>query len=182
MNLAQDSGGQVLVPHLPELIIGIVAFGLLCFVLMKFVFPRMEQTYQARVEAIEGGIARAEQAQQEANSLLEQYRSQLAHARSEAAHIRDEAREEGHRIVEEMRAQAQAESDRIVARGGEQLAAERQQLVSELRDDIGRLSVELASQIVGETLADEVRRKGTVERFMSELENSDLESAGAGGR
>jgi F-type H+-transporting ATPase subunit b len=81
-----------IVPIIPEMIIGAIAFGLLCFVLMKFVFPRMNQMYEARVEAIEGGLQRAEKAQAEANELLAQYKAQLAEARTEAARIRDEAR------------------------------------------------------------------------------------------
>jgi F-type H+-transporting ATPase subunit b len=88
-------GGDAHNPILPiwqEIVVGTVAFAILCFVLMKFVFPRMEQTFQARVEAIEGGIKRAEVAQAEANQLLEQYRAQLAEARTDAAKIRDDAR------------------------------------------------------------------------------------------
>ena len=41
--------------------------------------------YQARVDAIEGGLRRAEERQAEANALFEQYRAQLADLRSEAA-------------------------------------------------------------------------------------------------
>ena len=41
-----------------------------------------------------------------------------------------------------------------------------------LRAEIGQLSVDLASKIVGEALADEARRKGTVERFLNELETA----------
>ncbi len=182
MQLAATDGGQVLIPHVPELIVGGIGFAVLCFVLMKFVFPRMEQTYQARVQAIEGGIKRAEQAQEEANELLEQYRHQLASARAEATRIRDEAREEGHRIIEEMRAQARAEADRIIARGDEQLATDRQQLVTELRGEMGRISVDLASRIVGESLADEARRKGTVERFLAELEQDGKRPGAVSGR
>src|SRR3954471_11404242 len=81
-----------IIPVWQEIILGLIAFGLLCFVLMKFVFPQMEKMFAARVDAIEGGIKRAEAAQAEANELLEQYRAQLAEARTEAARIRDEAR------------------------------------------------------------------------------------------
>src|ERR1700760_4772314 len=89
---ADDPGsGNVILPTLPEIIVGIIAFGLIVWVLGKFVWPRMEQMFQARVDAIEGGIKRAEDAQAEANELLEQYRQQLAEARTEAARIRDEA-------------------------------------------------------------------------------------------
>jgi F-type H+-transporting ATPase subunit b len=48
-----------IVPIWQELVVGSVAFGVLCFVLIKFVFPQMEKTFQARVDAIEGGIKRA---------------------------------------------------------------------------------------------------------------------------
>jgi len=90
--LAAEAEHNPIFPLWQEIILGVIAFSVLCFVLIKFVFPRMEATFAARVDAIEGGIKRAEQAQAEANQLLEQYRAQLAEARTEAARIRDEAR------------------------------------------------------------------------------------------
>ena len=161
-----------IVPLWQEVVVGIIAFGLLCFVLMKFVFPRMEQTFQARVEAIEGGIKRAEAAQAEANQLLEQYRAQLAEARTDAARIRDDARADAEGIRQDVLAKAREESDRIIAAGKDQLAAERATIVRELRTEVGTIAVDLASKIVGESLADEARRKGTVERFLSDLEST----------
>ncbi|GFJ85162.1 ATP synthase subunit b [Phytohabitans houttuyneae] len=152
--------------------VGTIAFALLCFILMKFVFPRMEKTFQARVEAIEGGIQRAEAAQAEANQLLEQYRAQLAEARTDAARIRDDARADAEGIRQDVLAKAREESDRIIAAGKEQLAAERATIVRELRTEVGTLAVDLAGKIVGESLADEARRKGTVERFLTDLEST----------
>jgi F-type H+-transporting ATPase subunit b len=169
---AAEGGGEhsPLVPLWQELVVGGVAFAILCFVLMKYVFPRMEQTFQARVDAIEGGIKRAEAAQAEANQALEQYRAQLAEARTEAARIRDEARADAEGIRRDVLAKAAEERDRIIAAGNEQLAAERQTIIRELRAEVGTLAVDLAGRIVGESLADEARQRGTVERFMSDLE------------
>ena len=171
MNIAAEEGGggQLLLPPVAEIIVGFVAFGVVLFVLAKFVFPRMEQMFQARVEAIEGGIARAEAAQAEANQLLEQYRAQLAEARTEAARIRDEARADAEGIRTEVLAKAREESDRIIAAGRENLAAQRESLVRDLRAEVGTLAVDLAGRIVGESLADEARNRGTVDRFMDEL-------------
>src|SRR5437773_7105853 len=157
--LAEETPSPVL-PIWQEMVIGLIAFGVLCFVLMKYVFPRMEETFRARVDAIEGGIKRAEERQAEANALLEQYREQLAEARTEAARIRDEARADATGIREEMLTRAREEHDRIIAAGRESLAAERATIVRELRAEIGRLSVDLASRIVGEALADEARQRG----------------------
>jgi F-type H+-transporting ATPase subunit b len=173
--LAAESGGEApnpLIPPWQEIVLGLIAFGLLCFVLMRFVFPQMEKTFAARVDAIEGGIQRAEAAQAEANQLLEQYRAQLGEARTEAARIRDEARADAEGIRQDLLATAREESDRIIAAGRDQLAAQRESIVRELRSEVGTLAVDLASRIVGESLADEARRRGTVERFIAELDQA----------
>jgi F-type H+-transporting ATPase subunit b len=161
-----------ILPIWQEVLVGSIAFGLLCYVLMKYVFPRMEETFKARVDAIEGGIKRAEEAQAEANKLLEQYRAQLAEARTDAAKIRDDARADGESIRQEIQARAREEADRIIQAGRDSLAAERQTTVRELRAEVGDLAVQLAGRIVGESLEDEARRRGTVERFLSELEST----------
>lgn len=177
--LAAEGGEHnPILPIWQELVVGTIAFAILCFVLMKYVFPRMEQTFAARVDAIEGGIKRAEDAQREAASLLEQYKQQLAEARTEAARIRDEARADAAGIREEAATRAREDSERIIAAGREALAAERSTIVRELRAELGNLSVDLASRIVGESLADEARQRGTVARFLAELGDQ----AAAGGK
>jgi F-type H+-transporting ATPase subunit b len=173
--------GNVIIPHVSELIVGTIAFAILCFVLMKYVFPRMEATFQARVEAIEGGIKKAEEAQAEAGRLLEQYRAQLAEARTEAARIRDEARADAVGIREDLLGKAREESDRIIAAGREALQTERQSIVRQLRGEIGSLAVDLAGRIVGESLEDEARQRGTITRFLEELGDGTA-SAGAARR
>jgi F-type H+-transporting ATPase subunit b len=166
---AAEETHNPIIPDWREIILGAIAFAIILVVLAKFVFPRMEQTFQARVDAIEGGIKRAEAAQAEANELLEQYRTQLAEARTEAARIRDEARADAEGIRQDVLAKAREESDRIIAAGNEQLGAQRESIVRELRAEVGTLAVDLASRIVGEALADEARSRGTVERFIDEL-------------
>src|SRR5258705_5610674 len=171
--LAEDAPANEPNPILPlgqEIVVGSIAFAVLCYVLIKFVFPRMEQMFAARVDAIEGGIKRAEERQAEANALFDQYKLQLAEARTEAARIRQEAAADADGIRQDLLARAREEADRIIAAGKDQLAGERQTIVRELRGEIGTLAVDLASRIVGESLQEEARRKGTVDRFLSELD------------
>nr|WP_054055975.1 F0F1 ATP synthase subunit B [Alloactinosynnema sp. L-07] len=169
MNLAEDKPSAVL-PHPAEIILGLVAFLLLLFVISKFVAPRFEKLYSERTAKIEGGIEKAEKAQAEAEAALQQYKAQLAEARAESARIRDDARAEAEQIKEELRVQAQEESARIIAQGQASLEASRAQIVAELRADLGRHAVELASRVVGESLEDDARRRGTVDRFLEELD------------
>lgn len=160
-----------IVPHVSEIILGLIAFLLLLWVLQKFAFPRFEALYKERTEKIEGGIKKAEEAQAKAEEALETYQAQLAEARAESARIRDDARLEAEQIKAELRAQAQDEAARIVAQGRAQLEAQRAQIVAELRADLGRTAVELASRVVGESLEEDARRRGTVDRFLDELDS-----------
>lgn len=154
-----------------ELIIGVISFAVLVFVLGKFAWPMFEKAYAARTEAIEGGIAKAEQAQAEAAAALERYNQQLAGALEEAVRIREEARVQAQAIQDDILAKAKAEADRIAATGKAQLDAQRAQIVAELRADLGRTAVELAGKVVGESLEDEARQRRTVDRFLAELES-----------
>ena len=163
-----------LLPHPAELIVGLVAFGILYWIFSTKVVPKMEAMYEERAAAIEGGMAQAEEAQAEAKAALEKYNAQLAGARTEANEIREAAREQGASIVAEMRGQAQAEAARITEAAKRQVEAERQQAIVQLRQEVGTLSTTLASKIVGESLEDEVRQNGIVDRFLAELEAGEV--------
>ena len=171
-----------IIPHPGELIFGVVAFVVLYVIVARKVVPRLEALLAERTEAIEGGLAKAEEAQAQATAALEDYQHQLAEARTEATRIREEARAQGAQIIAEMREQAQAEAARITASAQQQVAAERQQAVVQLRSDVGKLATDLASRIVGESLEDAARQSRVVDRFLDELEESQTVSSASSGR
>jgi F-type H+-transporting ATPase subunit b len=167
-----------LLPAPIEIILSVVFVLLLTVVIARFVVPRFEATYAERTAAIQGGIEKAEKAQEAAEAALAEYNAQLAEARTEAARIREDAKTHGTQILVELREQAQAEAARIRAQGEAQLEAERAQVMAQLRNEIGGLATTLASRIVGESLTDDARAQRTVERFIADLETSDSETAG----
>jgi F-type H+-transporting ATPase subunit b len=176
ISLAADQASyNPLLPSWPEFIIGTILFFLVFGFLAKIGLPRIMKTLEERHEAIEGGINRADEAQAEAQQLLEQYRAQLDDARHEASRMREEAREQGAAIIAEMRERAEAESRRIIDAAQAQIAADRQQALTSLRTEVGSLATELAGRIVGESLTDAARQGRMVDRFLA-----DLEERGAG--
>jgi F-type H+-transporting ATPase subunit b len=169
--LAQTGGSaNPLVPDVTELIFGFIGFFIIFGILAKILLPRMQKTLQQRTDSIEGGLKRAEETQAEANQMLEQYRAQLAEARHEAARLREEAKEQGARIKAELREEGEAERQRLVESARAQIAADRQQALASLRAEVGTMSIELASRIVGESLEDDARQRRTVDRFLTALE------------
>jgi F-type H+-transporting ATPase subunit b len=172
---AETASSNPLIPSWPEFVVGTILFFLVFGFLAKIGMPRIIKTLEERHEAIEGGINRADEAQAEAQQLLEQYRAQLDDARHEASRMREEAREQGAAIIAEMRERAEAESRRIIDAAQAQIEAERQQALASLRTEVGSLATELAGRIVGESLADAARQGRMVDRFLA-----DLEERGAG--
>jgi F-type H+-transporting ATPase subunit b len=172
INIAAGEALNPLIPHTAEIIVGFIAFALLFLVLKSKVVPMFEKAYEARTNAIEGGMERAEKAQLEAERALSQYTEQLSKAREEAQTLREEARVQGASIVDELRAKAQEEAARITAAAHASIEAERQQAITSLRNEVGALAVELASKIVGEALDDQARQSRIVDRFLDDLEKS----------
>ncbi|MET9801198.1 F0F1 ATP synthase subunit B [Streptomyces sp. NPDC006368] len=159
-----------LIPHLDELVIGLIAFVIVFGFLAKKLLPNINKVLDERREAIEGGIEKAESAQIEAQSVLEQYKAQLAEARHEAARLRQEAQEQGAAIIQEMKAEGQRQREEIIAAGHAQIEADRKAAASALRQDVGKLATDLAGKLVGESLEDVARQGRTIDRFLDELE------------
>ncbi|MGV8968982.1 MAG: F0F1 ATP synthase subunit B [Microbacteriaceae bacterium] len=167
-----------LLPAIYDIVWSLVPFAIILVLFWKKVLPAMQKTLDARAELIEGGITKAENAQAQADAALEEYKKQLADARAEAAKIREQARLDGTSILNELKEQAQTESARIVASAQAQIEAERQSALVSLRSEVGSLAIDLASGVIGESLSDDKKAAGIVDRFLADLEADEKAKAG----
>src|ERR1700712_702655 len=181
--MAASGGTSVLGPLLPEvydLVWSLIIFLILLFVVVRFGLPRMTRLAGERGAKIEGNIEQAEAAQREANAVLERYTAQLAEARAEAGRIREQAREDGKRILAELRGQAQADAARITTQAQAQIEAQRESAIQSLRTEVGTLALDLASGVVGEHLSDDKNATALVDRFLAELDLDRAPGASSG--
>ncbi|MGW9549853.1 F0F1 ATP synthase subunit B [Citricoccus zhacaiensis] len=178
--LAAAEGANPLVPNWWEVLVTAVGFAVLMFLVVKYIAPALENSYQNRVDAIEGGLEKAEKAQAEANALKADYEQQQQEGYAEANRVREEARTEGAQILAEAREKAAAEAARLVEQAQVQIAAERLQAESSLRTDVGALATTLASRIVGESLEDDARSQRVVDRFLEDLERNSTAGTTSG--
>ena len=172
----EEAAENPLIPAVYDIIWSAVCFVVILFFFWKFALPKMQKLLDDRAEAIEGNIAKADDAQRKAEAALEQYTAQLVGARAEAGQIRDQARTDGQRIVAEHKEQASAEASRIAATAKTQIEAERQAAVVSLRSEVGTLAIDLASGVIGESLTDDAKASAIVDRFLAELEATELEA------
>ncbi|MBX3092776.1 MAG: F0F1 ATP synthase subunit B [Cryobacterium sp.] len=175
---AEEPGHSILLPELPDLIWGTVAFVVVLVVIIRLVLPNINKALDARRDAIEGGIQRAEKAQAEAQANKEQFEEALKEARTEAAAIREQARADGVRILGELKEQAQAEVARINAAALATIEVERQNALNSLRSEVGTLALSLASGVIGASLEDDKKSAAIVDRFLADLEADSSTKAG----
>jgi F-type H+-transporting ATPase subunit b len=180
MNFAEEAHTpNPLIPAGYDLIWSTIVTVIIAFFFFKYLLPKLNVILDERAAKIEGGLLLAEKAQAEAAAAKDEKDRELAAARREAAGIREEAVSDGGQIVTEARTRAQVEAARIVENAQRQIEAERQSAVVSLREDVGGLATELASRIVGESLADSALQSRVIDRFLSELDTTMVAPAGA---
>jgi F-type H+-transporting ATPase subunit b len=173
--------GEVINPLIPapyDIIWSAVCFAIILVAFIWKFLPAVKKTLDARAEAIEGGIKKAEIAQAEAAAALAKYTDQLAEGRAEAAKIREQARLDGTKILNELKEQAAAEAARIMANAQATIEAERQGALVSLRTEVGSLALDLAATLIGQSLSDDKRASTLVEQFLAELEAEEKAKAG----
>ena len=174
---AEEEVLNPLIPAWYDIIWSGLCFAIILAVVSLVALPRMATLLDERSAAIEGNIAKADQAQREAEAALEEYTAQLAEARAQAGEIRDAAREDGKKIIAEAKESATAEAGRLTASAHAQIEAERQSALVSLRSDVGTLAIDLAGGVIGETLSDDAKAQAVVDRFLAELEAEQAEKA-----
>jgi len=165
--LAAES--NFLVPN-ATILVELFAFLIMLWVLGRFVVPPVQRAITERQELIRAQFDEAREAKERAEAAEATYQRSLEETRARASQLREEARAQGRQIIDETRAKAQAEADRELAHGRQHLSTERDSLARELRVGVGELAVELAGRIIGESLTEEAREAGWVERFLADLD------------
>lgn len=172
------AAGNFLIPD-ATFLAELVAFAIILAVMYKFVVPPLQKSVTLRQEMIRKQIEDSKAATERLDAAEAEYKAMVSEGRAEAAKAREEGNKVRQEIIASAKEEARLEAEAVTSRAEARLEVERRQVLAELRGEIGRLSVELAERIVGESLADDDRQSRVVDRFLAELENAPA-SAGAG--
>ncbi len=149
-----------------QLIWQIVAFGLLLFLLLRFLWKPGLKMMDERSARIKKSMEDAEQIKQQLARTEEEFETRMAEARKEGQDLIAQATKMGEEIREDILANAKQEADRLIERAREEITSERKQAVAEVRQQAADLSVLIARQMIGESL-DEGAQRRLIEEFLS---------------
>ncbi|NLX11951.1 MAG: F0F1 ATP synthase subunit B [Chloroflexi bacterium] len=146
----------------------LVNFGLIFFLLARFVWPRVTNMLDERQERIARQLEDA-RAAEEAKQNAERERERiLGQARADSQRLLDEARQRGEEQVRQLMREATREADERRAQGRIQAEEERNRILSDARQEIVSLAMAAAERVLGESL-DTNRQRSVIQRFFTEV-------------
>ena len=126
----------------------------------KFFLPKFQAVFDERAAKIEGGIAKAEQAQKDADEAKAKYDAQLSDARAEASHI-----------IADARTRAEADAAQITATAQRSIESQQQQALVSLKGEVGVLATALAGKILGSKLESDDVQSTMIDQMIAELDS-----------
>jgi F-type H+-transporting ATPase subunit b len=146
-----------------------VTFLILLVLLKKFAWGPIVNALKEREENIDSALKAAENAKKELQDLQSNNEELLAQARAERDEILKLARQSRDSIVNEAKERAEKESGILLANAVKNIEIEKQKAITELRNQVGILSLEIAEKLVKERLSDDTKQKELVDKLIGEV-------------
>ena len=171
METLAESGIMLFVPKMYDIVWSAIILVIVALFFYKFFLPKFQAVFDERAAKIEGGIAKTEQAQKDADAAKAKYEAQLSNARVEASKIRDDARTEASHIVADARSRAEADANQITASAQRAIASQQQQALVSLKGEVGALATALAGKILGSELQDEKVQSSMIDQMIDSMDS-----------
>ena len=149
-----------------------VAFLVVAFLLKKMAWGPILKSLDERSQGIENALNEAERARQEMSKLQAGNEQLLREARDERDRILAEAKALKDSIVSEARNKASEESTRIITAASLEIDNQKKAAITELKNQVATLSVDIAEKLTREKLSDSEKQKALNESLIAEIRSN----------
>jgi len=146
-----------------------LVFVILLLLLKKFAWKPILGAVHTREDNIQKALDSAKEAEKKMSALTAENEDLLKQAREERDIILREAKQAKELIVTEAKGIAQKEADRILVSANEQIANERMRAITELKNEVGKLSLEIAEKILSTELDDKSKQEALVNNLVEDV-------------
>jgi F-type H+-transporting ATPase subunit b len=146
-----------------------ISFLTVLFILGKFAWPMILKSLKEREESIANALNAARKAKEEMTALKADNEKLIMQARAERDLLLKEARETRDTIVAEAKNKAQAEANKILAQSRETINNEKNAALSELKNQVAAMSIEIAEKILKQELSNDEKQKNLMENLIKDI-------------
>lgn len=146
-----------------------VTFAIIFLLLKKFAWKPILKMIKEREDSIDSAIQSAEKARQEMKELQAGNERILAEARAASDALLKDARDAKDSIIAEAKTKAKSEADRLVAQARETINNEKLAAITELKNQVATLSIDIAEKILKEQFSSDEKQKAHINNLMKEV-------------
>ncbi len=146
-----------------------LSFGILLFILTKFAWKPIVASLREREQSIDDALQLANNTREEMKALQFSNEQMLKEAKEERDNLLKEARQIRDNIVEESKAKANEEYNRILEAAKESIHFEKMAAITDLKNQIATLSIEIAEKLLKEELSDKAKQKNLIDKMMDNV-------------
>ena len=150
-----------------------IVFIVVFLILWKWGFPVIVKMVNDRKEYIDGSLKKAREANEKLANIQKEGELLLQEAREKQSEILKEASATRDAIVEKAQEKARDEGARIVSDARTEIENEKQAAISEIRNQVAELSVQIAEKILREKLKGDKEQNELIDRVLDEVSSTD---------
>jgi F-type H+-transporting ATPase subunit b len=143
-----------------------VSFAALIFILRRYAWKPILQSLREREDTIDEALNMANKARDEMKDLKSDNEKLLKEAQEERSVILRDARKIKEDIIEEARVKANEEADNIVENAKERIEHEKMAAMTDLKNQIASISIEVAEKILERELSEGNKQEDYIKKLI----------------
>lgn len=146
-----------------------LSFSIIFFLLKKFAWKPILGLIKEREDSIENALAAAEKAKEEMKLLQSNNERILHEAKAEREQVLKDAREIKEKMIAEAKETATKEGERLLKAARENIQNEKMAAVTELKNQVASLSIDIAEKILKAELSSDEKQKTLVTTLLKDV-------------
>ena len=146
----------------------LLIFIFLVLLLKKFAWKPILDTVNERESSIKDAMSEADKARNEMAAIQESNQKVLKEARAEREALLKDARNTGAEIVAQAKTDAKTEANKIISQAQEEIQNEKRAAVNELKNQVAKISLEIAEKVIDTELANKDKQAQLVDKLLKD--------------
>lgn len=147
----------------------VLGFSVVFFILRRFAWGPILNMLKEREQSIEKALQAADEARQEMSKLKSTQEGLLQDARLERDKLMEEARRIREQMIEKAREEAASETSKMLEQARKQIESDKLSAISEIRDQVATLSVDIAEKILRKQLENREEQQNLIKDQLHDL-------------
>jgi F-type H+-transporting ATPase subunit b len=149
-----------------------ISFGAVLFILAKFAWKPILKSLKEREHSIDEALHAADKAREEMKQLQFSNEKLLREAKNDRDAILNEARKIREKMIEDARTKANEEAQRIVENAKERIENEKMAAITDLKNQIALLSIEIAEKLIREELSKDKKQEELIRKMLDDIKTN----------